>query len=129
MRCRTVFIISEDPAVRDSLPELVVSAGLRVQVLPSLEAWLETARPEHQACLVLDICPGDLFDPQRCAQFAAACPRMPVVVVTDRGDVPAAVRALKAGAADVIQKPLQGQNLLERIKRAVARNEDGSPIS
>jgi FixJ family two-component response regulator len=129
MGCRTIFIISEDPAVRDSLSELVVSAGLRVQVLPSFETWLETVRWENQACLVLDICPGDLLDPQRCAQFTAACARMPVVVVTDRGDVPAAVRALKGGAADVIQKPLQGQNLLERIERAVARNENGSPIS
>jgi len=122
------IIISEDPAVRDSLSELVVSAGLRVQVLRSLEAWLETARPENQVCLVLDICPGDLRDPQLCAQFAAACARFPVVVVIDRGDVPTAVRALKAGAADVMEKPLREKDLLERIERAVARNENGSPI-
>jgi len=129
MVCETVIIISENPAVRDSLSELVVSAGLRARALPSVEAWLETAGPETQGCLVLDTCLGDLLDPQQCAQIAAACGRIPVIVVTKRGDVPTAVRALKAGAADVIQKPLQGQNLLERIKRAVARNENGSPIS
>jgi len=129
MACRTVFIISDDPVVRDSLSEFVVSAGLRPRALPSLGAWFAAHEPEGGDCIVLDARVGDLVDVQLCAQFAAACARLPVVVVTDRGDVPTAVRALKAGAADVIQKPLQGQNLLERIKRAVARNENGSPIS
>jgi len=128
MGCRTVFIISEDPAVRDSLSDYVISAEVRTRALPSLGAWVATLVPEPGSCIVLDTRVGDLVDAQRRAQFAAVCARLPVVVVTDRGDVPTAVRALKEGAVDVIQRPLQGQNLLERIKRAVAGKEHISPV-
>ena len=54
MACKTVFIVSEDPAVRDSLSRLVASAGLHAMALPSMEAWFETAGPEPCGCLVLD---------------------------------------------------------------------------
>lgn len=121
MAGKTVFILSEDPAVRDSLSDLVASAGLRAETFPSLEEWLEAAEPEPQGCLVLDAGVGDLVERERLAGFATACARIPVLVLTDRGDVPTAVRAMKHGAADVVQKPLGDQSLLERIQRAVAR--------
>jgi FixJ family two-component response regulator len=121
----TVFIVSEDPVVRDSLSELVVSAGLRARMLSSLAAWFAACGSEPGGCLVLDAGMGDLVDPQRSARFAAACARIAVLVLTDRGDVPMAVRAIKQGAADVLQKPLQRQDVLERIKRAVGEKEYG----
>jgi len=122
---KIVFIVSEDPAVRDSLSELVASADLRAETLPAMEAWLEAAEPEPQGCLVLDTGVGDLVEPERLARFASACARIPVLVLIDRGDVPAAVHALKQGAADVLQKPFEDENLVEHIKRAVAEQEDG----
>jgi FixJ family two-component response regulator len=124
MAYRTVYVVSKDPAVRDSLAELAVSAGLRTETLPSVDAWLEVAEPEPGGCIVLDAGAADLIDPQRCEQFARVCTRIPVLVLTDRGDIPTAVRALKQGAADVLQKPVRGQNLLERIKRAVEMKGD-----
>jgi FixJ family two-component response regulator len=125
MAYRTVYIVSKDPAVRDSLAELAGSAGLRTEALPSVDAWLEIAGPESRGCLVLDIYPDDLVDPRRRARFAATCARIPVLVLTDRGDVTTAVQAIKQGAVDVLTKPVRGLNVLERIERAVAGKDCG----
>jgi FixJ family two-component response regulator len=122
MACKTVFIVSSNPAVRDWLSDLVASVGLRAETVPSMEAWLEAPAAEPQGCLVLDAGVGDLVEPDRLARFATICTRIPVLVLTGRGDVPTAVRAMKYGAADVLQKPFGDQSLLERIKRAVAGN-------
>lgn len=119
MAGKTVFIVSKDPAVRDSLAELVASADLPAATLPSVEAWLETAEPEAQGCLVIDTGVSDLVEPERLARFASVCARIPVLVLVDRGDVPTAVRAIKHGAADVLQKPFQDGNLLACIKGVV----------
>ena len=54
MADKTVFIVSEDPAIRDLLSELVAAAGLRAETLPSMEMWFETTAPELSDCLVLD---------------------------------------------------------------------------
>jgi FixJ family two-component response regulator len=101
---KTIYIISEDSAVRDSLAELVASADLAAATLPSVEAWLATAEPEAEGCLVLDA-GAELVEPERLARFAAACARIPVLVLIDHGDVPTGVRAIKHGAAEVLQKP------------------------
>jgi FixJ family two-component response regulator len=117
---KIVFIVSEDPAVRDSLSEFVASAGLRAETLPSVEAWLEATGPQPEGCLVLDAGAGRLVERERLARFALACARISVLVLVERGDVPTAVRAIKQGAADVLQKPLPPVNLLQRIRWAIA---------
>ena len=124
MADKTVCIVSEDPTVRDSLSKLVAAAGLRVETLPSMEVWFETAAPELPDCLVLDASVGDLVEPERLAEFAWACAKMPVLVLVHRGAVQMAVYALKHGAVDVLQKPLRVEILLERIKQAVAGEGD-----
>ncbi len=124
MADKTVFIVSEDPAIRDLLSELVVAAGLRAEALPSMEMWFETTAPELPDCLVLDASVGDLVEPERLAEFAWACARIPVVVLVHRGAVQTAVQALKHGAMDVLQKPLRVEILLERIKQAVVEGGD-----
>jgi FixJ family two-component response regulator len=128
MASKTVLIVSKDPAVRDSLSELVASADLHAVTRPCIEASLEAAEPELQGCLVLDAGAGDLVEPERLAGFASACPRIPVLVLIDRGDVPAAVQAIKLGATYVLQKPLGDESLLERIKWAVAGKGDGGRV-
>jgi FixJ family two-component response regulator len=125
MARKTVFIVSEDPAVRDSLAELVASAGLRAETPSSMDAWPAAAGPEPQGCLVLDAAVTNLVDPERLAMLASVCARIPVLVLIDRGDVPTAVRAMKQGAAYVLQKPPGHENLLQRIQWAVAGAGDG----
>ena len=124
MADKTVCIVSEDPTVRDSLSKLVAAAGLRVEALPSMEVWFETAALELPNCLVLDANVGDLVESERLAEFAWACAKMPVLVLVHRGAVQTAVHALKHGAMDVLQKPLRVEILLERIKRAIAVEGD-----
>ncbi len=124
MANKTVFIVSEDATIRDSLSKLVAAAGLRAEALPSMGVWFETAVSELPDCLVLDASVGELVDLERFAEFAWACARMPVLVLVHRGAVQTAVYALKYGAMDVLQKPLRGEILLKYIKRAVAEEED-----
>ena len=124
MANKTVFIVSEDPAIRDLLSELVVAVGLRAEALPSMEMWFETTAPELPDCLVLDANVSDLVGPERLAEFAWACAKIPVLVLVHRGAVQTAVQALKHGAMDVLQKPLRVEILLERIKQTVAGEGD-----
>ena len=116
MACNTVFIISDEPAIRDALTELVVAAGLHAVTLSSLKTCLQALNTEPHSCLVLD---GDI-DSQpgsdRQANFASVCAKIPVLVLTDRGDISTAVNAIRLGAMDVVQKPLQHKSILERIK-------------
>lgn len=117
----TVFIISGHHAIRDLLAELVASAGLRAEFLRSLEALPENTGREPPGCLILDTCPDDLATEEQRATFAATCDRIPVLMLIERGDVPTAVQALKLGAADLLERPFRGANLLERLERVVAK--------
>jgi FixJ family two-component response regulator len=122
----TVFVVSDDPAIRDSLSELIVSADLNAEAFSSLEVWLEAVGPGRQGCLVLDARAHDFTGSERLAVLTATCARLPVLFLVDRGDVSVAVRAIKEGAADVLEKPLRDGSLLERINMAarVVRDVD-----
>jgi two-component system response regulator FixJ len=124
MLCTTVFVVSDDAAIRDSLAELTASAGLRAEAFPSLDAWLDTVGTDRQGCLALDVRARDFVGAEEFSRLAAFCARRPVLLLIDRGDVPMAVRAIKGGAVDVVEKPYRNADLIERIKRAAtARRE------
>jgi len=116
----TVYVVSSDTGVGDSVRELVESAGLEARILPSLRAFLDEVETEHPACLVLDALIDELQDQDRQARLAAAFAMLPGLLITDRGDVPMAVHAVQAGALDVVQKPYGDRSLLSRIKKALA---------
>jgi len=118
---KTVFIVSDDPAVRESLARLVAAEGLNAEVSPSLKDWLEATWREPAGCLVLDNVVGN---PVELTRLASACARIPVLVLTGRGDIPTAVHAIRQGAAYVLQKPCSDNNLLIHIKRAMTRITD-----
>lgn len=129
MACATVFVVSDDPAVRDSLSELIGSAGLRAETSASLEAWRAAVQPEQAGCLLLDARIRDLTAVDHLARFAAVCAERPVLLLVDRGDVPIAVRALKSGAMDVLEKPCRDENLVERVRRATEAWHDSAAHS
>lgn len=115
----TVFVVDDDEAMRDSLQWLLRSVGLAVDCFASAEAFLAAYDPRRPGCLVLDVrMPGmsGLELQQRLADQGSA---LPVIVITGHGDVPMAVRAMKAGAIDFIEKPFNNQALLERVGAAV----------
>ena len=118
----TVFIVDDDPAMRDSLGFLIGSVGRRVETYASAEDFLEAYNTERPGCIVLDVrMPGlsglELLEKLNEDRFAP-----PVVLITGHGDIPMAVRALKAGAFDFIEKPFSDQVLLERIQQALQKD-------
>ena len=123
MQRPTVFVVSGDAAVRDSVKTLVESAGLKAETITSLQAFVDVVEPGRRCCLVFDARAGDLDDSQGQARLVAACARMPALLITDRGDVRTAVSALKAGATDVVQKPYKNHSLLSSIKTTLKARE------
>lgn len=115
----TVYILDDDPDMRDSLRWLLKTVGLRSVTFSSGGEFLQRFSGEGPACLVLDVrMPGtsglDLFE-----EMNARGLRMPVLFITAYADVPMAVRAMKSGAVEFLEKPFNGQVLLEKIQRAV----------
>lgn len=114
-----VYIVDDDVAMRESLEFLVSSVGMNVLTFASASDFLEQVSDNASGCVVLDVrMPGmsglDLQEHLTQNRFA-----MPVIIVTGHADVPMAVRALKSGAYDFIEKPFNDQVLLECIQRAL----------
>ncbi len=120
---QTVYVVDDDDAARDSLAWLLRSANLTVETYASGEAFLEQVRKGCNGCAVLDVrMPGlSGLELQECLSSESIV--LPIVIVTGHGDVPMAVKAIKAGALDFIEKPFNDQLLLERVKHALEYNE------
>lgn len=118
-----VYIVDDDAAVRQSLALLVRSVGLQAESFESGSAFLAAYDPEMSGCLVVDIrMPGlSGLDLQQ-ALKERDC-QLPIVFITGHADVAMAVRAMRAGALDFIEKPFRDQELLDRINQALALDE------
>jgi len=115
----TVFIVDDEPAVRDSLCLLVKSMGLLVETFASGQEFLDAYDPSRAGCLVVNVrLPGmsglELHD--RLAQQGC---HIPVIVITGHADVPMAVRAMKAKVFEFLEKPFNDQVMLESIQMAL----------
>ncbi|MEZ5463025.1 response regulator [Dokdonella sp.] len=116
MAANTVQLVSEDAELRDSLSKLMVAAGLVVDVLPSIQAWLQAPGPVVHGCVVLDAGLADVDGRVRLDRLAANCRSRAVLAITERGDVPMVVLAIRHGAAEILQKPLREQEFLDRVR-------------
>ncbi|MCP4205204.1 MAG: response regulator transcription factor [bacterium] len=114
----TVFVIDDDPAVRDSLELLVRSVELPVEAFASGTEFIQSYRPEMSGCVVLDVRMPGLSGIELQEQLSARGSTLPIIFITAHADVPTAVKALKAGAVDFIQKPFSDQDLLDKIHQA-----------
>jgi FixJ family two-component response regulator len=112
----TVYIVDDDDAVREALSALLDSVSLRHQSFASAEDFLAVANPRIRGCLLLDVrMPGmSGLELQRFLQDQGV--GLQVIIITGHGDVPMAVRALKAGASDFVEKPFNEQDLLDRVQ-------------
>jgi FixJ family two-component response regulator len=115
----TVYIVDDDPDMRDSLRWLLKTVGLRTVAYETAEEFARGYAGGGPGCLVLDVrMPGtgglDLFE-----RLAAGGLKIPVLFITAYADVPMAVRAMKSGAVEFLEKPFNGQVLLEKIQQAV----------
>ncbi len=118
----TVFVIDDDPAVLDSLVELLESVAHTVAAYTSAAAFLDDFDPKQPGCLVLDVRMPGMSGLDLQVELVRRKALLPIIFITGHGDVPMAVRAMKHGAVEFIQKPLRDQDLLEHIERALADN-------
>lgn len=124
----TVFIIDDDEAVRDSLSWLMKSAGLSAETFASADAFLNHYREGRPGCLILDIRMPGMSGLELQSVLKERGYRLPIIIISGHADVPMAVRALKAGAFDFIEKPFNDELLLGLVQRAIeqdrSRRED-----
>jgi FixJ family two-component response regulator len=115
----TVYVVDDDDAVREALGALLGSVGLTYQSFASSEDFLAVAERNMRGCLLLDVrMPGmSGLELQRALQDHGVV--LPVIIITGHGDVPMAVRAMKSGASDFIEKPFNEQYLLDRIQASL----------
>ena len=118
-----VFIVDDDRHTRESLSNLIRSAGLSAQTFSSAQEFLAAERPNGPGCLVLDVqLPGlSGLDLQR--ELAKAGIKIPIIFITGHGDIPTSVRAIKAGALEFLTKPVNREDLLRAIQQAIARDD------
>ncbi|HRK77521.1 MAG TPA: response regulator transcription factor [Thiobacillus sp.] len=116
-----VHVVDDNPAVRDAIRWLVEQVGLIARTYATAQEFLSACNPGMRGCLVLDIrMPGisglDLQD-----RLQEQGVHLPVIIITGHGDVPVAVRAMKAGALEFLQKPFNDQTLLDAIHAALKK--------
>jgi len=117
-----VHVIDDEADVRDALAMLLRSVGLRSALYASAQTFLAEYKAGAPGCLLLDVrLPGmsGLELQERLAQ--AGCV-LPVIVMTGHGDIQMAVRAMRAGAIDFVEKPFHDQTLLDRIHEGIQRS-------
>jgi two-component system response regulator FixJ len=117
-----VHVVDDDDAVRDSLTLLLESAGFAVRTYGSATALLE-ATMGTIGCVVTDVRMPEMDGLELQRRLAETGARLPVIVMTGHGDVPIAVEAMRAGAADFLEKPFDDGQLLASVRRAIAASE------
>jgi len=120
----TVFVVDDDDTIRASLRFLIESVGLRAQTFSSAQAFLENYDPAEPGCVVLDVRMPGMSGLELQDELNAQGIEIPVIIVTAYGDIQMAVRAIKAGAVDFVEKPAGEQALLDQIQKAIAKDSE-----
>jgi FixJ family two-component response regulator len=115
----TVFVVDDEERMRHSLHWLINSVNLRVATFPSARAFLTAYQPDMPGCLVLDVRMPEMSGLELMEQLHARGVALPIIFLSAHGDVPMAVRAIKSGAIDFLQKPFNSQEFLDRINLAL----------
>lgn len=118
----TVYVVDDDPLVRDGLDSLLRSVGYDVRSFASVDDFVQHPRTDAPSCMVLDVRmqgPSGL-DFQAC--LADRGDAIPIIFLTGHGDVPMSVRAIKAGAVEFLLKPFREQDLLDAIRTGLERD-------
>ena len=118
----TVFLVDDDPAIRDALSLFLEAEGLRCEAFDSAGSFLDRCDPQRPGCLVLDVRMPGMSGLDLQAALVDRAIRLPIIFLSGHGDVPMSVRAMRAGAVDFMEKPCDETALLERIREAIERD-------
>ena len=120
---KTVFIVDDDPDLRDALAMLMRSAGLQTEQFSSAREFLQRVDAGRLGCLVLDIRMPGMSGLELQQRLAATASPWPIIFISGHGDAEMATRALAAGAVAFLRKPFRDQALLDAVESAVAASE------
>jgi len=119
-----VFVVDDDASVRKSLARLIKSVGLNVETFESAQAFLDYNHSDVPGCLILDMRMQGFSGLDLQKRLKAEGSSIPIVFLTGHGNVPTSVRAMKAGALDFLEKPVEEQALLDAIHRAIQKDKN-----
>jgi len=123
-----IYVVDDDDAVGDSIKALLSSVGYEAEVFASARQFLESFDPSGAACILLDVRMPGMDGLTLLERMGADRRGVPVIMVTGHGDVPLAVRAMQAGAADFVEKPFEEARLLQSIEQAIS-NAASAPVA
>jgi two-component system, LuxR family, response regulator FixJ len=121
----TVHVIDDDQAVRESVAFLLTAAGFEVRAHDSAEAFLDGLEQIKSGCIVTDVRMPQMSGLELLQRVRQTRPDLPVIVITGPGDVALAVEAMKAGAADFLEKPFDDEALVSAVEAALRRQASG----
>ena len=122
----TVFVVDDNPEVRESLHFLIESVGARVEAFPDAQSFLDAYRPGRPGCLILDVRMPGMSGLELQERLLELDSRLHIIFLSGHASVPVAVRAMREGAVDFFEKPVDEELLLDRIQHVlgeVARHE------
>jgi len=122
----TVFVVDDDVSVREALEALIADGGFQPEVFASAEEFLSQPQHASPCCLVLDLGLPDVDGLEVQKRLSARWADMPIIFITGRGDIPATVQAMKAGAVEFLTKPFGSEALMGAIEGAIERSRASS---
>jgi two-component system response regulator FixJ len=126
---RTVFVVDDDAAALDSLVMLLRSDGLNPSGFSSARAFLDQLAPDARGCIISDVRMPEMDGVQLIRALKERHCLMPVIVITGHADVTVAVQAMKAGAAEFVQKPFESELILRLVRACLEENDDAVDAS
>jgi two-component system, LuxR family, response regulator FixJ len=129
MTAPVIFVVDDDEDVRDSMRALLEASGFAAETFASAGSFLSSGWDGRTGCLIADIRMPDMDGLELQEELARRKAALPVIIMTGHGDVPLAVRAMKAGAIDFLEKPVDEALLMESIRRALDAAETSASVS
>ncbi len=120
----TVFVVDDDEGLRNAIEFLLDTAGLTAKTFSSGKAFLEYYRPQMRGCMLLDIRMPDISGLEFQEKIRELQINLPVILISAYGTIPLAVRAMREGAFDFIEKPFDDEFLLKRLREAISFDID-----
>jgi two-component system, LuxR family, response regulator FixJ len=123
-----VYLVDDDAGMLNSLAAVMEVASLHARGYPSAEAFLEAYDPRRSGCLVVDVRMPGMSGVDLLERLRAAGSDLPAIVITGHGDVPTAVRSMKLGAVEFLEKPVDPRALVEKVREALERDSAGRAV-
>ena len=123
---KNVYVIDDDPAIRDSLDFLLGAAGFSLRAFDSGQVFLDQLAKLEHGCVVTDMRMPGIDGMELLRRVNSGARKLPVIVMTGHGDVPLAVEAMKLGALDFLEKPFEDDRLIGMIETALSGQQNGS---